>query len=237
MKIGIITAMPEETRAILKDANSEKSVLDNRNCFRCRIGGHDIMLVEAGMGMLNAGSTATALAVEGVELLVSAGFGGGVLPGLLVGDVVVAQQVLHWTGSQLDLTRPLFYRVKTADPVLTGCFITSNGILNKKDLAGLLPSDIERPVVEMESAAVAQVAAEQGIHFLGIRAISDPWDEELNFSIHDFCDQQMRIRPLKVLATTMRRPAIIPQLIRLAKNSRKAAKSLGAAMKQLLAQL
>lgn len=237
MKIGIITAMPEETRAILKKARIEKSVLGKRSCLRGRIGQHEILAIEAGMGMLNAGSAAAALATEGVELLISAGFGGGVLPGLLVGDVVLAQQVLHWTGSRFDPVEPIFYRGEIALAMGRGCFITSDGILNKQDLARLLPSDVERPVVEMESAAVARVATEQGLPFLGIRAVSDPWDEELGFSINDFCDQQMRIRPLKVLATTLRHPAIIPQLIRLARNSRKAASSLGIAMEQLLADL
>ncbi|OGR24172.1 MAG: hypothetical protein A2X83_01300 [Desulfuromonadales bacterium GWD2_54_10] len=72
---------------------------------------------------------------------------------------------------------------------------------------------------------------------MGIRAISDPWNEELGFSIQDFCDEQLRVRPIKVLATILRRPIIIPQLIRLARNSRVAARSLTLATKQLFQQL
>jgi adenosylhomocysteine nucleosidase len=70
-----------------------------------------------------------------------------------------------------------------------------------------------------------------------VRTISDPWDEELDFTIDEFCDDTMRIRPAKVLATILRRPRIIPQLIRLARNSRVAAAGLAKTMRRLLHQI
>lgn len=238
MKIGIITAMPEEARAILKGAEElQKEQHGERSVFSCRIAGHEITLVEAGMGMLNAGWAATNLAVQSPDLMISAGFGGAVLPGLKVGDVVVAEEVLHWTGVDFERVATGMYEPEHVSLPVRGCFITSDGILNKHELTGLLPGNTNRPVVEMESAAVARVATEHNIPFLGIRAISDPWNEELGFSINEFCDNKLRIRPFKVLATILRRPRIIPQLIRLARNSRVAARNLGVAMKQLFVQL
>ena len=238
MKIGITTAMPEEARAILKNAEEpQRSQHGGRSVFRCRIAGHDVTLVEAGMGMVNAGWAATALAIQTPDLMISAGFGGAVLPGLKVGDLVMAEQLLHWTGDGFEQVEAGMYASEKISLLVRGCFITSDGILNKHDLQGLLPSDAHHPVLEMESAAVARVAAEHGIPFLGLRAISDPWDEELGFAINEFCDDELRIRPLKVLATILRRPTIIPQLIRLARNSRVAAKSLCAATEQLFRQL
>lgn len=238
MKIGIITAMPEETRSILKNADDLKqSRQGDRSVYSCMIAGHEITLVEAGMGMLNAGWAATVLAHQEPDLVISAGFGGGVLPGLNVGEVVMAEQLLHWTGADFERVETGMYVPENVSLPVRGCFITSDGILNKQDLMGLLPSNTSRPVVEMESAAVARVAAQNSIPFLGIRAISDTWNEELGFSINEFCDDEMRIRPVKVLATILRRPRIIPQLIRLARNSRAAARSLGIAIKQLFLQL
>jgi adenosylhomocysteine nucleosidase len=110
-------------------------------------------------------------------------------------------------------------------------------ILNKHVLAQQLPGIAVNPVVEMESAAVARVAATHGIPLLAMRAISDPWDEELDFTIDEFCDETMRIRPVKVLATILRRPRIIPQLIRLAHTSRVAATGLANALERLLGQI
>jgi adenosylhomocysteine nucleosidase len=89
----------------------------------------------------------------------------------------------------------------------------------------------------MESAAIAIVAVENGIPFCGIRAVSDPFDEELGFSLDEFCDQRMRIRIPRVLLTIARKPRIIPQLIRLARNSRVAGASLSQAVERFLSVL
>jgi adenosylhomocysteine nucleosidase len=107
----------------------------------------------------------------------------------------------------------------------------------KSRLAARLPSAAPYPVVEMESAAIAIIAVENGIPFCGIRAVSDPFDEELGFSLDEFCDKKMRIRIPKVLLAIARKPRIIPQLFRLSRNSRVAAESLSQAVGRFLADM
>lgn len=151
----------------------------------------------------------------------------------------MADRVLQWHGESYEEVAVGLYglnRVATELGLVRGTFITGEGILNKKELASHL-AGIVNPVVEMESAAVARVTAVYGIPFLGIRSISDPWDEELSFSVNDFCDDSMRIRLSRVLATTVRRPSIVPQLIRLARNSRVAAAGLTSGMQRLLQKI
>lgn len=240
MKIGIITAIPEETRPVLNKAKQVgKTEHDRHRVWQFRIWGHDITLFESGVGSDNAGFAATALACEKPDIMISVGFGGGVLPGLKVGDVLMANQLLRWTGTGFEQVTALFYENSnnSASFLPRGSFISCGGILNKRYLADLLPNGVNCPVVEMETASVARVATEHGISFIGIRAISDPWNEELRFSINEFCDDNLRIRPFKVFITIMRRPYIIPQLIRLARNSRIAAKELGTAIERLLLEL
>lgn len=241
MKIVIITAMPEESRAIMRRAKlREKSLISGRKRYAVLISGHEIVLVEGGMGMLNAGWAATALAAESPDLMISTGFGGAVQAGLAVGDVVLADRVLHWSGTGFEEVAVGFYGRNEAAVSLSlqrGVFVSSDQILKKRALAEKLPAGTANPVVEMESAAVARIAASHGIPFLAVRAISDPWDEELDFSIDEFCDDTMRIRPANVFATIVRRPAIIPQLIRLARNSRVAAAALARAMERLLGHI
>jgi adenosylhomocysteine nucleosidase len=239
MKIAIITALPEESRGILKIAGQIHDLqMRWRTSVSCCIAGHEITLVEAGMGMLNAGWAASILAMQEPELLISAGFGGGVISGLAVGDVVIAEKVLHWTGNDFEQVAPMFYsqHLTGSQAFLRGEFITSDKILEKKQLAALLPQNICRPVAEMESSAVARVAAEHGIPFLGVRVISDPWSEDLGFSINELCNENMRISPKLVAATILKRPRLIFQFIRLYRNSRIAAKNLGLAIERLLAQ-
>ena len=188
------------------------------------------------MGMLNAGWAATTLTAEAPDLMVSAGFGGAVLDGLAVGDVVLAEQVLRWSDSGFEEIAAEFHGVGLDADQLSiqrGIYITCAMVLNKRALSHMIPVGAVNPVLEMESAAVARVAATHNIPFLGLRAISDSWDEELGFSIGEFCSDDMRIQPVKVLATVLKRPSIIPQLIRLARNSRIAAASLTLAMAQI----
>lgn len=234
----IITAMPEESGAIVRRGRlREKRRAGGRRWFRLGLAGHEVVLVEGGMGMLNAGWAATALAAERPDLMISAGFGGGVREGLAVGDVVMAEQLLHLSGRQWETVEAGFYGRNSVAESLSiprGTFISCDLILNKRALAESLPAHCANPVVEMESAAVARIAAMERIPFLALRSISDPAGEELGFTIDEFCDGAMRIRPARVLATVLRRPRIIPQLIRLARNSRLAAAGLGRAMERLL---
>lgn len=238
MKIGIVTALPEETRAVLRNVpQPERSRHQGLPTWHGSPGGRGIVLIESGMGMRNAGRAAELLVLaERPGLLVSAGLGGGVRPGLSVGDVVMAERLLLCAAGCFEAVRMAPAPAMTAAGILRGTFVTTDGILNKQRLAELLPADTPHPVVEMESAAIARVADSHAIPFLGIRAISDAWDEELGFAIDEFCDDQMRIRPVKVLATILRRPRIIPQLIRLAAGSRVAAARLAEAIGLLLQQ-
>ncbi|HEX9080227.1 MAG TPA: hypothetical protein VF795_11590, partial [Desulfuromonadaceae bacterium] len=125
MKIAIITAMPGESRAILGKAEQvQRSRQGDRRVFRCRMAAHDVTMVEAGMGMLNAGWAATMLAGERPDLLLSAGFGGGVLPGLKVGDAVMAEGVLQCVGNGFERVETTFYGDHNPALPPRGVFIT-----------------------------------------------------------------------------------------------------------------
>jgi adenosylhomocysteine nucleosidase len=248
MKIGIITAMPEETQAIVralqhaqKIQTGELTVYQGQRC------GHEIVVAEAGMGFANATEGARQF-MGGLrpDLVISAGFCGGISAGLQVGDAVVATglTVVSEGGlKEVPATIPTICRdfvSRQGDEgqrVFAGLFVSTTAIMQKDRLAALLPANTPNPVVEMESSAIALVATENGIPFIGLRTVSDPYDEELGFSLDEFCDQRMRIRIPKVLLTVARKPRIIPQLFRLARNSRVAAASLSQSMEQLLSVL
>jgi adenosylhomocysteine nucleosidase len=248
MKIGIITAMTEETQAVVRAIGGARKVQIGRLLVQQgSLAGHDIVITEAGMGFTNAARMAENLLQQaGPDLIISAGFCGGVAAELLVGDIVVATELTIVSEKNLDhvpVEIPAFCKnfvVRQAAEgrrVFGGLFASTPAIMQKSRLAALLPPDAPYPVVEMESAAIAIVAVENGIPFCGIRAVSDPFDEELGFSLDEFCDQRMRIRIPRVLLTIARKPRIIPQLIRLARNSRVAGASLSQAVERFLSVL
>ena len=248
MKIAIITAMPQETKAVLRIVDtSHRADLEGLRGARCGLDGHDILHVEAGMGFDNAARAAQrVIAAFEPELIVSMGLCGGVAPQLRVGDVVVAveQCIVTATGVEnVPVAVPaaclnfIARRMALGERVFGGLFAATPVITPKRLVAALLPPQAPCPVVEMESAAIALVAVEHRIPFAAIRTVSDPADEELDFSLDEFCDDRLRIRPHKVALTILRKPGIIPQLIRLARNSSVAIAALSRALQGFLSTL
>jgi adenosylhomocysteine nucleosidase len=245
MKIGIITAMPEETGALLKRfASAKRGCLGNLPAYSFDCGSHRITLCEGGIGFNNAaGATETMIREAGPEMLLSSGFCGGITPNLKVGDLVMATSLMVVSGTLVEEVPAKIHatcgsfvisQAEEGNRVFGGLFASTPAIMQKARLSLLLPPGFQFHVVEMESAAVATAAMKNGIPFAGIRAVSDPFDEELDFSLDELCDGQMRIRIPQVLLTIMRKPRIVPQLVRLARNSRIAGVSLGKAVEQFL---
>ncbi len=250
--IGLLAAMPEEIGPLLKlvgpYAHERRGKL---NLYRFTIGNQAVCLIESGMGPLNA-ATATHALLDAANpcLIVSFGFAGAVTAGPLVGDIVLANRLLfhheRLFSEQLGLATELADQATIAiDQLLRhvncqlyhGAFITAAQILGKKELAKQLPAGLINPVVEMETTAVARVAARAKVPLLAIRAISDAADEELGFNIADFTDRTMRIRLWRVLLTVAQKPWIIPQLLRLAANTRRGGKHLALALLGLMRYL
>jgi adenosylhomocysteine nucleosidase len=245
MKIGIITAMPEETRAIVGAlARTQKTRLGSLVVRQARVAGKEIVVAEAGMGFANATTVARQLMGQRPpDLVISAGYCGGISAGLRVGDVVLAASLAIVSEDGLEevpyvlpaVGREFVSRQAAAGQrVFAGLFASTKAIMGKRRLAALLPADSPSPVVEMESAAIALVAGAHGIPFVGLRTVSDPFDEEIGFSLDELCDDRMRIRLPKVLRTILRKPGVVPQLIRLAGNIRVASASLSQAAARLL---
>ena len=249
MKIVIITAMPEEFRAVVISLKASGAAqIGTEQAGRFRSATQEFLLVESGMGFSNAARTTKMLIdTERPDLLISAGFCGGIAPELQAGDVVVAEKVVivsdggcQEVSVQLSSIGAAFIARQSAEGrgVVGGAFVSTSAITSKSHLAGVLSGNYTNPVVEMESGAIAVAAAENNIPLLAIRTVSDSAAEELGFSLDDFCDAEMlRIRPIKVLFTILRKPWIIPQLVRLARSSRTAAENLTTALSRLFPTL
>lgn len=79
----------------------------------------------------------------------------------------------------------------------------------------------------MESFAVLEAATSRGVPATVIRAVSDPVEGELPFDFNRAFDSDGRVRPAAIARQLARRPAAIGGLLRLAKDSRRAAENLG----------
>ena len=243
--IGLIAAMPDEIKPLLHRAgNVCRERLAGFPVYRFSLTGRNCCLVESGMGPKRAAAATRALlGATDARVVVNFGFAGAVTAGPTVGDIVVAQRLLclherlftEETGLDPDLTERLAAALAAPGnerrfTLFRGAFITANDIVAKAELATRLPIDLPQPVLEMESAAVARAAARAEVPFVALRSISDAADEELGFAITDLTDAELNLRLHRVLITVAKRPWIVPQLLRLAKNTRHAGETLAAAM-------
>jgi adenosylhomocysteine nucleosidase len=152
------------------------------------------------------------------DVVVSTGMCGALDPSLRVGDVFVAVSV---NGVTCRLPSP-------QTPYRSGTLVSMDRIVGtaaeRKQLA-----DAGYAAVEMEASAVSEYAAARGIEFYCIRAVSDTAFEEFAVDLNAARDREGRIRVRKILWQAARQPwKIIPELLRLRRNSDTAARALGA---------
>ena len=97
MTIGIICAIPEELTNLANALeNRETRPLAHAEFQRGSLDGHDVVLVGAGIGKVNAALTTTLLAEHfGCESVLFSGVAGGLDPSLHIGDVVIADRVVQ----------------------------------------------------------------------------------------------------------------------------------------------
>jgi adenosylhomocysteine nucleosidase len=243
--IGLVAAMPEEIRPLLRRVGKySRDNVSGFSLYRFTIGNRDVALIESGIGAARA-AQATGILIDAVSpgMILNFGFAGAVSAGPAVGDVVVADRLLFFKerlcseqqGLTADLTAELALLLEEGCRgdgfrILRGTFVTTGEIVAKRRLAGLLPAGTANPVLEMETAAVARAAFMAKIPLAAVRAISDGADEELGFSIEEFTDREMTIRVWKVVRTIIKKPRIIPQLLRLTRNSKRAGENLAVAL-------
>jgi len=244
--IGMIAAMKEEIEPLLRLAGPcRQEVIEGFRLYHFTAGTRPVCLIRSGMGPAHA-ATATRILLDAVhpELVISFGFAGGLTPELKTGDLIVANRLLflhdrlfsEQQGLAVETARECSEMLATqaSRRVHLGALITTARITGKGELAKRLPAGITTAAVEMETAAVARMAVKDKVPVLAIRAISDGLDDELGFSLEDFCDRELNLKLWRVLLTVVRKPWIIPQLLRLAKNTEKAGMTLAEAVQGFL---
>jgi adenosylhomocysteine nucleosidase len=239
--IGIVTSLAEETKPLLgRFPHAQRAMCGSYPAHRFVAGTNAVMLVQAGMGELNARDASRCLMETAhPRLLLSAGFTGAVQPGPLVGDLVVATALYRYQQNAASPAAGLSDALAARLLALTasagldrpwhcfpGTFLTTGHSVAKTALNLHLPSAMPNPVIEMETAAVAAVAAEWGIPCGALRAVSDAASDELDFTVEELCDAHLRLRLSRIILTILRRPRLIGQFLRLARNSATAGENL-----------
>jgi hopanoid-associated phosphorylase len=168
-----------------------------------------------------AEALAHAMVEDGIQALISIGIAGGLDPSLAPGDVVVGSgvQTAHATYEANSVWK---CRLLSAIP------LSRAGIIHGLDRAATTPAEKHRlaqggaMAVDMESGAVAKVAAAAGVPFAVLRVIADPADRALPPSALLGLDVHGDAAAWPVIKSLATRPWDLPGLIRVAVDSQKA---------------
>lgn len=210
MKFGIIAAMEEELKTLLLALEDKKEVVVlGKTYFEGRIGRHEVVLVQSGIGkVLSAMSVAILAETFGVDAIINTGSAGAVSEGLAIGDVVIADRLVY---HDVDVTafgyaygqmagQELYFLADSELMAKLQAVLAQEGQASYLGLIATGDSFIADPdkvaaikhhfpevlAVEMEGAAIAQAAQAAGKPFLVIRAMSDTAQGDANITFDEF---------------------------------------------------
>ena len=189
------------------------------------------LLVVSGMGGAAAASGARQLVDAGARALLSWGVAGGLDPALPAGALFLPDEVISADGAVYQTAREwretLATAVASCHPVTGGRLLTSRRPLASAADKSIALRESGAAAVDMESAAVAEVARAQGLPFLAVRAIVDTANDPLPMAAIAAASEGS-VRLSRLLAALARAPADLPALIRLMWRYRAASRSLAA---------
>ena len=197
----------------------------------CLQGLDDTHVQCAGADTERARRRAQALVDGGARALLSFGICGGLDPGLRPGTVIIATGVIAPdgmrfavdTGWRTAITEALAATVECTSAPLAGCDRPLGAIGDKRDMFEATGAG----GVDMESHAVAEVAARASVPFAAIRAVADGAGRVVPSAALDCVDEAGHPRPLAVIAGLVLKPWQVAGMVALALDARAALDALG----------
>ena len=196
MTIGILVAMAVEFDQLAKLMEDKATASEGGAQFTTgKIGKHNIVLMQCGIGKVNAAVGTTLLIRHfAPDCIISTGCAGGIDECLNVMDVVVSRELVYHDvdcgvtlGCELGQVQGLPLRfqgdtrlveaatkLETNTHIHAGLICTGDQfITSRKALDKIKQNFPDGLAVDMESAAIAQVCYLQGVPFVSFRVISD----------------------------------------------------------------
>jgi adenosylhomocysteine nucleosidase len=245
--LGLVAAMEREVAPLLARLDGKALRREGEvELATGRLGGREVALARAGLGAERALVAARALLrLRRPAEILAVGFAGALRRDLAPGTLVLAEEVFlvppEWRAERPIVADALagMTRFRADERLLAraraaaeraGTPFAVGGLLT---VARVLAAPAEKAAAgrsglaaaEMESAAVAALAAEGALPFLAVRAISDGAGEDLR-GLDDLVDGEGRVCLGKALARLLARPWRLPAALRLARGAARAAETL-----------
>ena len=198
MRVGIICAIPDEIKYFELRPNSAQK-LGGRTFFRSQETERELIVVECGLGKVNAALVSSLLIHEfECKLLIFSGVAGGIDPELGIGEVVIGEYLIQYDYGALNDGELQVYRagsipmgplknevefaldpeikqkIKAALPeIRMGTILTGDVFLQCGETRKVLFEKFGAQAIDMEGGAVAQVAEQFGVPAIVVRCLCD----------------------------------------------------------------
>lgn len=212
--IGIIGAMEEEVESLHKEMEVDQTKRQNGLTFyKGVLDNQEIVVVRSGVGKVNAAMTSQILIDEfGVDALINTGVAGGPKPKLNIGDIVISTRTVQHDMNAADKDKvgaiprmdKTFFKAdsalvklakKSANElpknvnVYTGTIATGDQMVTDDKKSHRIANRFDAWAIEMEGAAIGQVAYLNDIPYVVIRSISDTAGDEGTELYNNFKDK------------------------------------------------
>jgi nucleoside phosphorylase len=209
--------------------------------YETTVGNTKVFVVLTGVGSEHAWDS-TAITHWGehpFDVIVSSGLAGALRAEHKVGEVLVARAICDFKPQKpLQCDKELVQLAGMCGAKIVQAFYTSDQIMiraeEKRKLADLADA------VEMESRRVVGQGHMPGwrdSRCVAIRAISDEVEENLPLDFNKVLDFRGDVKPRLIMAEVIRRPQILPSLVRFGWRSLRAAKSLAIFLDRYIMEL
>ena len=198
-RFGIIAAMQEEMQEIEKIMkNTEKIEIYNLNFITGEINNIKIILVEAGVGKVNAARTTQILIDKfNIDALINVGSAATANKELEIGDIVIGSKLVQhdfditafghpkgyisnvgqYLESDSELVKKMEDTIKKINnidfKIMIGTIASGDIFCTEVEMKDKIRNKFNADAIEMEGAAIAQVCKLDNIPFIVIRGISD----------------------------------------------------------------
>jgi adenosylhomocysteine nucleosidase len=223
--LGIVAALAAETRALGRATTNGAGPASL---------GDGTLLVVSGMGQTAAGHAARRLVDAGARALISWGMAGGLDPALAAGTLLLPREVASPEGAffltAADWRQQVSSALAPSHPVCCGKLLTCRIAIASATDKAIAFRQTAAVAVDMESLAVAEVAAARRLPFLAVRAIVDTAADEVPQALVAAAAVGAKRVPVRrLIGALARTPEDILPVLRLAGRYRAASRALAAA--------
>jgi adenosylhomocysteine nucleosidase len=253
--IALMCALQQEIRPIMEHMHvSKKFNMEEVLFYQAELKRLPVTLVQCGIGRYNAiKATNYLLRSSKIKLLISSGIAGGMRQGIRVGDLIIAENVSYGRQSdfesgelQLESNFPCKQEIIQLAKQLgndlelkphCGNLLTVDKVIGQASIKKKIGEQNSFLAVDMESAAIAEVAYEKGVEFATIRSISDDIDDDLEIDYDSLISSEGKVRVSNLALKVMKDPRQLAILRRLNRQTKVAVKRLSSFMLQFVPAL